>query len=94
MWTQIDVVQLRSDLNRVSFLKTLLAVQDYQKRFARWPSSVDDLVSKKMIQEVPRDYFTGKILRYDSVNRQIWSVGENGIDEKGRGDDLSLGLSL
>lgn len=94
MWTQIDIVQLRSDLNRVSFLKTLLAVQDYQKRYARWPASVDDLVRQKMIIELPKDYFTGKALRYDSQNRQIWSVGENGIDEKGRGDDISLSLSL
>ncbi len=94
MWTQIDIVQLRSDLNRVSFLKTLLAVQDYQKRYARWPASVDDLVHQKMIKELPKDYFTGKALRYDSQNRQIWSVGENGIDEKGRGDDISLSLSL
>ena len=94
MWTQIDVVQLQSDLNRVSFLKTLLAVQDYQKRFARWPSSVEDLVRQKIIPESPRDYFTGRALRYDSQNRQIWSVGENGVDEKGRGDDISLSLSL
>lgn len=94
MWTQIDVVQLRSDLNRVSFLKTLLAVQDYQKKYSRWPASVDDLVKQRMIQEVPKDYFTGRSLRYDSDHKQIWSVGENGIDEKGKGDDLSLSLSL
>jgi hypothetical protein len=94
MWTQLDIVQLRSDLNRVAFLKTLLAVQDYQKRYSRWPASVDELVQQKMIQEKPKDYFTGKALQYDSLHRQIWSVGENGIDEKGRGDDISLSLSL
>lgn len=94
MWSQIDIAQLRSDLNRVSFLRTLLAVQDYQKRFSRWPASVEDLVTRKMIQEVPKDYFTGKKLQYDSQRRQIWSVGENGIDENGHGDDISLSLSL
>lgn len=94
MWTQVDVVQLQSDLNRVSFFKTLLAVQDFQKRYSRWPSSVDELVTRKIITEAPRDYFTGKALQYDSKERHIWSSGENGRDEKGLGDDLSLKLSL
>lgn len=94
VWSQADLLQLRIDLNRLSFLKTLLAVYDYEKRFAHWPKSMDDLVQQKLIQAVPKDYFTGQDLRYDSQHRQIWSVGENGVDEKGKGDDLSLSMTL
>lgn len=94
MWNAVDVAQLKIDLNRASFLKTLLAVSDYEKRFSKWPQSLNDLVQEKLIPTLPKDYFSGQGLRYDSRRRQIWSVGQNGLDEKGSGDDFSLRMSL
>lgn len=87
MWTTVDVTQVRMDLNRVSGLKTLIAISNFQKKRSRLPISVSELYQHKLIQEIPKDLFSGKELQYDFLHRQVWSVGENGIDEHGQGDD-------
>lgn len=94
IWSSMDVTQMKIDLNRLSFLKMTLAVSDYEKRYLRWPNTFDDLVREKLILQAPRDYFSGQSLHFDPRRRQIWSVGKNGINEQGSGDDFSLRLSL
>lgn len=94
MWSPVDMAQLKQDLNRVTSIKTLLAVQDYQKKFARWPKGLNELVGKKLLEKEPRDYFNGRGFKYDPTKKRIWSLGENGVDENGQGDDMALRLSL
>lgn len=93
VWTPVDIIQLRSDYDRIGSLKTLLAIQSYHKAHAQWPSSVQDLVQKNYLSELPKDHFLGKELKINSTQKQVWSVGENGIDENGNGDDIGVRIS-
>ncbi len=89
MWTDIDIVQLKTDLNRISLLKTNLAVQSYKDKFKKSPKQINDLITKKIIDIVPRDYFTGEVFKFDFASMRVWSVGENKSDENGFGDDIA-----
>lgn len=93
VWTTVDIVQLRNDYDRVGSLKTLLAIQGYHKTHAEWPSSIQDLVQKNYLSELPKDHFLGKELKINSTQKQVWSVGQNGIDENGGGDDIGVRIS-
>jgi len=94
LWTKADITQLRSDYDRLESLNTLLAIQSYQKTNARWPSSIQDLVQQKYLIELPKDHFIGKELKINPQQKQVWSVGENGIDENGNGDDIGIKVSI
>lgn len=93
VWTPVDIIQLRSDYDRIGSLKTLLAMQSYHKNHAQWPSSIQDLVQKNYLSELPKDHFLGKELKINSTQKQVWSVGENGIDENGSGDDIGVKIT-
>jgi hypothetical protein len=94
MWSEIDVVQLQTDLNRVGLLKTSLAINSYKQKFNNWPKNIQELVDKKFLSNLPKDYFSGLEFKYNSDEKRIWSIGENKNDESGKGDDISLPLTL
>jgi hypothetical protein len=94
MWSEVDVVQLQTDLNRVGLLKTSLAINSFKLKFNKWPKNIQELVDKNFIDNIPKDYFSGQEFRYNSDEKRIWSIGENKNDESGKGDDISLPLIL
>ncbi len=93
-WTVEDILQLRQDYDRVIAIKTLLAIQSYEKVKSRWPMSLHDLVQTKFLPTLPRDHFLGKELKMNSLHKQVWSTGQNGVDENGNGDDIGVQIKL
>lgn len=94
MWSEVDVVQLETDLNRVSLLKASLAINAYKLKFNKWPKNIQEVVEKSFLKYNPKDYFSGQEFRYNLDEKRIWSIGENKNDENGKGDDISLPLAL
>jgi len=94
IWSKPDMDLLRRDSDRFDSLKVLLSLQKYQKNYAQWPQALQDLVQHKFLTELPKDHFLGKELKVDFLYKQVWSVGENGIDEGGSGDDIKVKMAL
>jgi hypothetical protein len=94
MWSEVDVVQLQTDLNRVGLLRTSLAMNSFKQKFNKWPKDIQELVDKSLLSSIPKDYFSGQEFKYNSDEKRIWSIGENKNDESGKGDDISLPLTL
>ena len=67
-----------------------LAIKRYQMRHGKTPEHLHELVPEFLLA-VPCDYMTGKDLLYQRKTAEtylLYSVGENGLDENGRGDDV------
>jgi hypothetical protein len=78
------------------------ALAAYQRDQGRYPKDLDAL-APKYLKKIPNDLFSGNPLIYrPSENGYLlYSVGVNGLDEKGQsydddpqGDDLSVRMSL
>lgn len=71
--------------------RLLLALSLYQSKHNRFPKTLEELVEDRLLPELPMDpYFRKSLprtspLEYDG--QQVWSVGWNGLEEKGTGDD-------
>jgi hypothetical protein len=69
----------------VIMLHEELAIE-YKKKTGRYPNSISD-----MIDWSPRDGWGRKLSYRPAINGQggyFYSVGENGFDEQGSGDDI------
>jgi len=66
----------------------VIAVERFQRAHGRLPAKLEELVPKYLPQ-VPIDPFDGQPLRYVLRNQQyvIYSVGEDGVDNGGQGND-------
>jgi hypothetical protein len=64
------------------------ALAAYQRDQGRYPATLIDL-APKYLDKVPNDLFSGKPLIYRPEGKAylLYSVGVNGIDENGRGND-------
>jgi len=67
--------------------RALLAMRIWETEHRAIPPDLAALVPDPL-RATPLDAFNGQLLRYDPPRRQIWSVGNNLIDEGGAGDDL------
>jgi hypothetical protein len=54
-----------------------IAVERYRLRFGRWPDSLDEVVSAKLLTSVPVDPYSGQALRYRKLPESVivFSVG-------------------
>jgi hypothetical protein len=86
-------IRVRDELLQAGF-----ALAAYRADSGRYPAALDDLVPK-YCSEVPLDHFSGKPLHYRRRDSEylLYSVGEDGRDDGGRGahftppgDDLAL----
>ena len=64
--------------------RVLLALQLFHRRERRWPASLGELVSRGLLEAVPRDPFGEDEFRYSQARGLIWSVGSNGRDDDGK----------
>lgn len=62
----------------VSVTQAWLAVTLFERANGRLPDSLDQL-APEYFPAVPRDYFTGKAIRYSAVALAVWSAGENDL---------------
>lgn len=83
-------------------LHVAFALAAYQRDNGRYPAKLDELAPKYIVK-IPDDLFAGKSLIYRLENKGclLYSVGPNGLDEKGhgsdeepRGDDIGIRLPV
>lgn len=88
-WEKASTSLLRYETQRQMAL-TALALKRYLLRHGRLPADLASLL-KEFLPALPLDCMNGRHLRYHKVSDRrfkLWSVGENGEDDKGAGDDL------
>lgn len=82
-------------LHQISFALTAteLALHAFQQKEKRLPETLDELVPK-YLPKLPSDEINGKPFVYRVVNGEpkVYSVGHNGKDENGKGDDVTARL--
>jgi hypothetical protein len=71
------------------------ALAAYKRDHGRYPKDLDSL-APKYLDKIPKDLFSGEPLIYRSRENAylLYSVGVNGRDQLGRGDDLSIRMPL
>ena len=84
-WEPLSVSVFRREAQR-SALTALLA----WRRLGR-PAMWKELVTAGLLPASPGDPFSTGALKYDPALSRIWSVGKNGIDDGGAGDEENLG---
>lgn len=89
-WTTQDVLQLKLDQDRLASLHTLRAIQKFEREHLILPSSLKELVNNNYLKAIPKDHFFGQEVKYSREKKKIWTVGSNGIDEQGWGDDMGV----
>jgi hypothetical protein len=62
-----------------------IAAEQFRSRNGRWPSSIEELVHAKLLDNVPLDPFDSKPIRWKTVDDGplIYSVGVDGNDDNG-----------
>ena len=83
--------QSREAVIALEMLKTLIALQLHNVEHGSYPATLDELVEKGYLTEVPRDLFHKDLapLIYRSEpdgSLILYSVGPNGIDDGGEHD--------
>lgn len=58
--------------------RAILALRLHSESFGEPAPTLETLVERKLLREVPRDPFTGKPLGYSLERGRIWSVGPDG----------------
>jgi hypothetical protein len=83
----------RSELSLHS-VQILYAMRLYQDEHGRLPKELTELAPECMSQ-VPLDPYTEQPLVYEpsDATYRLYSVGPNGVDEGGKGDDVELSLT-
>jgi hypothetical protein len=76
-------------------LLVAFALAAYHREHGRYPVKLDDL-APRYLTTVPVDMFSGAALVYRPVEKGylLYSVGINGKDEEGAGDDLAVRMPL
>lgn len=88
-WEKASLNLLRCETQRQMVL-TALALKRHELRHGQLPADLA-LLRNEFLPALPADYMNGRHLRYHKVSDgrfKLWSVGENGEDENGAGDDL------
>ena len=70
----------------ISLTRLVFALEAYHRDNGEYPAALDDLRGRYM-DELPLDPFSGEAFRYilEEGGFLLYSVGPNGVDEKGRG---------
>lgn len=89
-WTKALAKLMRTETIRQQAVAAV-AIRRYLLRHGRLPGTLDVLVPE-FLTELPWDCLHGQPLRYQpdgATSYRLYSVGENGTDDGGRGDDLA-----
>jgi hypothetical protein len=68
--------EIRFDATRLR-----IAIAIFEKRVARLPNELNELVDAGILRALPNDSFDGKPFGYSAKDRMIWSAGENAVDK-------------
>jgi hypothetical protein len=80
----VDLIELNTNLLNLSF-----GIAAYHAEHNSYPSSLDDLVPKYIV-EIPNDLYNDQKIHYKLNDNGclIYSVGQNGRDDNGQADDI------
>ena len=80
-----DMALKESFRTRTSFSLTraFVALRILRRETGAYPASLDEVVAKGLLPEMPVDFFDGQPLRYSAEKRLLWSVGEDCADDGG-----------
>ena len=67
----------------LSLTRAFVALRILRLETGAYPASLDEVVAKGLLPEVPGDFFDGQPLRYSAEKRLLWSVGEDCADDGG-----------
>ena len=67
----------------LSLTRAFVALRILRLESGAYPASLDEVVAKGLLPEVPVDFFDGQPLRYSAEKRLLWSVGEDCADDGG-----------
>lgn len=84
-WAPVDVLTAKMDLTKISLMQKSRHLLGAQQNF-----ETRQLGNK---EQGFYDYFSGAKIFESKKEKKIWSVGENGKNEGGQGDDLVLKLN-
>jgi hypothetical protein len=66
-WREKDIEILKTEVTRIGKLKLRLGVASFESKFSKKPESVQELISARLIEQAPIDYFSGKPLDLTSL---------------------------
>jgi hypothetical protein len=73
-------VKLKCEIN---LLRAAIALMIIKAETGNYPDTLDEVVKKGLLSELPIDFFSDKPLRYAPEHRCIWSIGSDGISNGG-----------
>jgi tetratricopeptide (TPR) repeat protein len=71
-----------------AIISTVIALETHRNKSSDYPEALDEL--KRVLDEIPNDPFTNEPLKYRRTENGyiVYSVGQNLVDEGGKGDDI------
>lgn len=66
-------------------VKTIVALKNYELDLGTFPDTLDKLIPR-YLPRIPADPFNGSALKYSKLNKWLYSVGNNFIDNSGSAD--------
>jgi len=88
---QVVIKQKCRGQTHLDATRTLLALRAYQLKHGKLPATLDALVPE-FLPEVPSDDFDGQPLRFDPVEKRVYSVSTDGKDDEGVESDTQKHL--
>jgi len=73
-------VKLQCEIN---LLRAAIALMIIKAETGNYPDTLDEVVKKGLLSELPIDFFSGKPLLYAPEHLCIWSIGSDGINNGG-----------
>lgn len=70
--------------------RSILALLIFERQKGILPAKLSDMVNAKILDSIPNDPFAGAPISYSRERRIVWSVGEDGVNDNGDGDDKVL----
>ena len=70
--------------------RTILALLIFERQKGILPAKLSDLVDAKILDSIPNDPFASAPISYSRERGIVWSVGEDGVNDGGNGDDEVL----
>jgi hypothetical protein len=78
---------------QVGLTRAFIALCLLRREAGAYPDALDEAVSRRLLPEVPVDFFDGRRIRYSPAKRLLWSVSDNGVDDGGAArKDLVIAL--
>jgi len=67
--------------------RTILALLIFERQKGVLPATLSDVVDAKILGSIPNDPFAGAPISYSRERQIVWSVGEDGVNDDGNGDE-------